>query len=483
MKKSLIILVSAILCASFAACSNQADEPVDKPETLPAVTQDIKGETLPASEEVTTAPEVTDEPTEAVTEPAKESIIETTAATTEASMETAPETTTAAPVTEPAIVVSEVVGKMYALSDVNVRSGPDASYERLGHIDSEDEVNISGICENGWYRISFKGGEGFVSGKYLSSEKPAPVTTAKATSTAAPLTESPKTEAAPAPSESESGSADKFMQNIKTEVKCPDKYLGKKSGTTYGKVENKSYYSKTCETNRPVNIVLPSGYTTDKKYPVMYVLHGIFCNENTMMDSYGTHHIIQNMTAAGEAEEMIIVFPNMYAAKDPNMQPSFGDIKSVEPYDNFLNDLVNDLMPYMAKNYSVAEGKENTAIFGFSMGGRESLATGFTYPDKFGYVGAVAPAPGLTPGQDWAFKHPGQFKESELRFGVEKPYLLMICAGDKDGTVGQFPKGYHQIMDRNKVEHLWWEIPGSDHGDPAIASGTYNFAKYAFKAK
>lgn len=309
--------------------------------------------------------------------------------------------------------------------------------------------------------------------KLYSAKFVAPVTTT--------VVPSPTPTPDPGPVEAPDVPLDGYMAGVSTNTYCPDNYIGTKSGVSYGKVISTEYYSTTCGMNRPVNIVLPANYTAAKRYPVMYVLHGIFCNENTMMESWGTHTIIQNMIADGSAREMILVFPNMYATSDPNQKPAF-DTESVKPYDNFVNDLINDLMPYMSANYSVATGRDNTAIFGFSMGGRESLAIGFMHPEMFGYVGAVAPAPGLTPGVDWAMTHPGMFAESELTFKSEKPYLLMIGSGDKDGTVGEFPKSYHKILNTNVTQHIWYEIPGSDHADPAIASVTYNFAKYAFKA-
>lgn len=55
-------------------------------------------------------------------------------------------------------------------------------------------------------------------------------------------------------------------------------------------------------------------------------------------------------------------------------------------------------MPYIESHYSVKTGKDNTAIMGFSMGGRESLYISMKRPDLFGYVGAVCPAPGVSPG-------------------------------------------------------------------------------------
>ncbi len=274
--------------------------------------------------------------------------------------------------------------------------------------------------------------------------------------------------------------ATEFMDNVEIEVDVPFSYTAIRTGVEYGEIIKTTYYSTTCEKDRPVNIVLPAGYSEDEEYPVLYVLHGIFCDENTMMDSNSTHIIIGNMMDEGIAKDMIIVFPYMYASKTQDECTAI-DLENVAAYDNFLNDLVTDLMPFMAENYSVAEGKKNTAVLGFSMGGREALAIGFTYPDLFGYVGAIAPAPGLVPAQDWAMEHPGQFQEDELVFEDDiMPWLILICAGDNDHTVGTFPLEYHELLEENGVDHVWYEIPGSDHGDPAIKSGTFNFCKYIF---
>ena len=272
-----------------------------------------------------------------------------------------------------------------------------------------------------------------------------------------------------------------FMSGIDPVITMPAEYGQRKGDVTYPDVIKTSYYSTTCEKDRNVNIVLPADYSEDKKYPVLYILHGIFGDENSMTDS-GTNIIvpIQNMMAEGLADEMILVFPYMYASKTQDVCTAI-DNDNVAAYDNFVNDLADDLMPFMEANYSVATGRDNTAIIGFSMGGRESLAIGLQRPDLFGYVGAIAPAPGLVPGKDWAMEHPGQFAEDDVKFEDIMPRLFMVCAGDRDGTVGTFPKSYHELFDRNEVPHIWYEIPGSDHGNPAIQSGIYNFCKYVFK--
>lgn len=282
--------------------------------------------------------------------------------------------------------------------------------------------------------------------------------------------------------------AKEFCATVEPEDFCPDEYMGLKTGVSYGTTEKKSYYSKTCERERKVSVVLPEGYSEDKEYPVLYVLHGAFGNEDSMMNmshngkNTSSHVIIGNMIADGSAKEMIIVFPYIFASKEKEAYTD-NTIEEVKGYDNFVNDLVNDLMPFIEENYSIAKGKDNTALFGFSMGGREALAIGLAHPDKFGYVGGACPAPGLIPGKDWLFDHPGQYTEEELKFEEEAPYLILIAAGGSDGMSGEFPEKYHNLFDEHGVSNVFYKVPDSGHGDPAVASLTYNFARYIFKAK
>lgn len=251
---------------------------------------------------------------------------------------------------------------------------------------------------------------------------------------------------------------------------------------TYGKLEHSTYYSKIAEKEKGINVLLPPNYTTEKKYPVLYILHGIFGDENSMVGSPtgGNCVTLSNMMNHKMCEEMIVVFPFMYTSKT-QAQCTAIDEKNVACYDNFIDELTTSIMPYISSKYSVLEGRDNTAITGFSMGGREALACAFYKPELFGYVGSMCPAPGLVPSTDYAMNHPGQFPEERLIFKNIKPKLLMICGGDSDSVVGTFPFMYHSILSRNDVDHIWWLVIGSDHGDPAISSGIFNFAERLFK--
>ena len=245
-------------------------------------------------------------------------------------------------------------------------------------------------------------------------------------------------------------------------TQCPAETAKRVEGREYGSAEHITYFSQTTGLERGANVLLPPDYDPEKQYGVLYFQHGIFGDEYSLLGDTANAipEILGNLSAQGQAREVIAVFPNMYAASDPQQEPGF-TAEAVAPYDNFINELVNDLIPYIESHYCVSARREDRGILGFSMGGRETLYIGINRPDLFGYIGAISPAPGLTPARDWAMTHPGQ--------------LLMICCGSRDSVVGQFPSGYHQILERNGVEHLWYEVPEADHDSQAIRSGLYNF--------
>ena len=148
-----------------------------------------------------------------------------------------------------------------------------------------------------------------------------------------------------------------------------------------------------------------------------------------------------------------------------------------------LYDVTESLLPFIKENYPIKEGRENTAITGFSMGGREAIYCGLMRPDVFGYVGGACPAPGITPGSDMYMQHPGCMQESEMKFrdvGPE-PAVFMITGGTNDSVVGTFPKQYSDILTRNGVEHVYQSIPGGGHGADSVKPHLYTFMRYAFK--
>ncbi|MBQ5320018.1 MAG: esterase family protein [Oscillospiraceae bacterium] len=282
--------------------------------------------------------------------------------------------------------------------------------------------------------------------------------------------------------ESESVQEETYMEQFKdiiTEL-APSGYEDKRDGVQYAEFQKHTYFSSTAGRDTNVNVLLPPDYSEDKEYPVLYILHGFYDNEDWMTRSVvNLSTIYGNLLADGKAEEMIIVLPYIFC--DKNMPYCTGmDLANCYAYDNFINDLTTDLMPFVEESFSAAKGRENTAITGFSMGGRESLFIGFERPDLFGYIGAVCPAPGLVeiPGSPM---HPGQMKAEEMIFADNKPYVVFVSSSDVDGVVGSSPNDYRNIMTENEVEYLSHVMKNTGHDHSSVKPHLYNYLQFLFK--
>ena len=78
--------------------------------------------------------------------------------------------------------------------------------------------------------------------------------------------------------------------------------------------------------------------------------------------------------------------PNGRAMKDDRPIGNIFDSAKVQAFAAFEKDLINDLIPYIEKNYRVIANSENRAIGGFSRGGGQTLRTGFGNMDKFAWI-------------------------------------------------------------------------------------------------
>ncbi|MDO4546403.1 MAG: alpha/beta hydrolase-fold protein, partial [Bacillota bacterium] len=103
------------------------------------------------------------------------------------------------------------------------------------------------------------------------------------------------------------------------------------------------------------------------------------------------HIILQNLQAAGEAPEMIVVFVNSEVNREESTR-GMSRKERIKVYDKTGEDLIYSLMPHINRHYSVYQDKKHTALAGNSMGGREALYTAFTNQGKFDYVGAFSSA-------------------------------------------------------------------------------------------
>ncbi len=153
--------------------------------------------------------------------------------------------------------------------------------------------------------------------------------------------------------------------------------------------------------------------------------------------SLRTPELVGNLIASGQAEDMIVVTPAVYASTTQDECSGMDDA--------------------------------NNAITGHSMGGGESLIIGQQRPDLFGYVGTMCPAPGV----------PGNFRWNSEE---ESPSLMMLTAGGNDTVVYNTPDGYRAAFARNGVPHIWHFVGDGTHGDDGVQAHLYNFVRFIFKA-
>jgi enterochelin esterase-like enzyme len=149
---------------------------------------------------------------------------------------------------------------------------------------------------------------------------------------------------------------------------------------------------------RRMFIYTPPGYDkSNKKYPVMYLLHGGGGDEEVWVNRGRANYIIDNLIASGKAEPMIVVITNGDVNNIGSVldRPAFQQKK-----DNtgigamaagvFEKSLVKDVIPYIESNYRVIADADHRAITGFSMGGFHTQNVTNANPTMFKYIGVMS---------------------------------------------------------------------------------------------
>lgn len=263
----------------------------------------------------------------------------------------------------------------------------------------------------------------------------------------------------------------KMLSILGYKAMVPADFDQPKTGILHGKIDTIQYKSKTVGSKRKALVYTPPGYSKRKKYPVLYLLHGIGGDEKEWLRGGSPQVILDNLYADKKIEEMIVVMPNGRAMKDDR---AIGDIMApdkVQAFATFEKDLIKDLIPYVEKKYSVLKNRENRAIAGLSMGGGQSLNFGFGNLDKFAWVGGFSSAPNTKP-------------PKELITNVEevknKLKLIWISCGDKDWLL-PFSARTHEYLAENGIDHVYRLLPEGQHDFKVWKDGLFGFTQLLFK--
>lgn len=259
-----------------------------------------------------------------------------------------------------------------------------------------------------------------------------------------------------------------FAQNIEKEA--PKGFDKERAGIAKGKLDTIKYESKTVGANRKALVYTPPGFDKKKKYPVLYLLHGIGGDEKEWLNGGNPPVILDNLYAEGKLQPMIVVMPNGRAMKNDRAIGNIFDKEKVEAFATFEKDLLNDLIPFIEKKYPVLTDRENRAIAGLSMGGGQSLNFGLGNLDKFAWVGGFSSAPNT--------KRPEELVPNAEE-AKKKLKLLWISCGDADGLI-TFSKRTHDYLYEKDVPHIYYIEPGV-HDFKVWKNGLYMFSQFLFK--
>ena len=260
-----------------------------------------------------------------------------------------------------------------------------------------------------------------------------------------------------------------FAQKIEKEG--PKGFDQERAAIAHGKIDTISYASKTVGTTRKALVYTTPGFSKSKKYPVLYLLHGIGGDEKEWLKGGTPQIILDNLFVEGKIKPMIVVMPNGRAMKDDRATGNIMAPDKVQAFANFEKDLLNDLIPFIEKTYPTLTDRENRAIAGLSMGGGQSLNFGLGNLDTFAWVGGFSSAPNTKTPQELV-PNPEETKR--------KLKLLWISCGDADGLLN-FSKRTHEYLLQNNVPHVYYLEPGV-HDFKVWKNGLYMFSQFLFKA-
>lgn len=247
----------------------------------------------------------------------------------------------------------------------------------------------------------------------------------------------------------------------------PDSIVARRDDIPHGKLEMVEYDSKTVGTTRKMNVYTPPGYSSDKKYPVLYLLHGIGGDETEWQRFARPETLLDNLIADRKAVPMIVVMPNGRAQKNDRAEGNvFG---SAPAFAVFERDLLDDVIPAIESRYSIQADREHRALAGLSMGGGQSLNFGLAHLDTFGWIGGFSSAPNT--------KTPEELISDPTKVR-EQVKLLWLSCGNKDGLI-RISQRTQRYLKEKGIPHVW-NVDSHGHDPTHWRNNLHHFAQLIF---
>ena len=240
-----------------------------------------------------------------------------------------------------------------------------------------------------------------------------------------------------------------------------DLYLNK--DVPHGSIHKDWYYCSQEGFNRRVTVYTPAAYDGKKRFPVLYLLHGIGGDEEAWMDLGRASQILDNLIASGQAEPMIVVMTNGNISQQAApgygpegfVVPSMGLPKTME---GSFEAAFPEIVKFIDGKYRTIAKKSGRAIAGLSMGGFHSMQISKEYPDMFDYVGLFSAA--LNVGGQQAgspiYENVDQKVDTQFAKGLK---LYWIACGNTD-FLYQNNLDYMASLKERGHDYIYYETGG-----------------------
>ena len=252
-------------------------------------------------------------------------------------------------------------------------------------------------------------------------------------------------------------------------------YYRPQSGIAHGQVRSIYYFSNEQQTWRHAMVYTPAEYdlkaNIKKRYPVLYLQHGMGEDETGWSKQGHMQHIMDNAIAKGEAVPMIVVM------ESGDIKAPFGQGQTMETYGTtFYPVLLNDLIPYIDANFRTKTDRDNRAMAGLSWGGHQTFDVVLTNLDKFSYIGTFS---GAIFNLDVKTAYNGVFTNPES-FNKQIHYFLM-CSGTEGMDKMFGTKKLVDSLNEMGINAHYSESTGTAHEWLTWRRGLNEFIPHLFK--
>ncbi len=273
----------------------------------------------------------------------------------------------------------------------------------------------------------------------------------------------------------------------------------------HGEVVSFWYFSESTGKHRHAYVYTPPDYTknTDKRYPVLYLQHGMGEDRRAWSNQGRANFILDNLIAEGKAVPMIIVMEDgdiaagmRGGARRPAGRPAQGQEQQAQGarpaqgqrpggggqgpggmpsfWDGFGEVIIKDLIPTIDASFRTLIDREHRAMAGLSLGGTQTYQITQANLDKFANIGIFSAPfgfPGIETGYNGLLSKPDEF-EKQVK-------VFYISMGSKEGA--GTGRSIHEQLEKAGIKHVYYEAPGTAHEFQTWRKSLHGFTQLLFK--